>query len=597
MSNPTIEAIRSRLNLVDVVSSYVPLKKAGVNFKANCPFHHERTSSFIVSPGKQIWHCFGCGEGGDVFGFVMKYENLEFAEALKILADKAGVQLPRYSKADAKADLKRKTLLHINDLSAKFYNKVLEKSSLAAPARKYLKERRLSPATIKEWQIGFAPDSPHLLEDFLKKKNFSKEEMLAAGVVLESSKNPGETRLFDRFLNRITFPIRSYAGDVVAFTARIIDPAAKAAKYINSPETPIYSKSKIIFGLYEAKQEIRKRDCAIIVEGNMDVIASHQAGFKNVVASSGTAFTTEQLATLSRLTKNLKFAFDADAAGQSATRRTLESALQLGFNVYILDMHGAKDPDELIKSDPKAFEKAIQESQLYMDYFFERSFADYDPSSVQKKKQVLTELIPLIQKLADPLDIEHYVKALASRMGTVEKVIYEILSRQRTLASTGARTATGTAKPLLKNRSYFLEEKLLGYALFGPDYKEKILAELELSEFRDPKIRSIFEWLQTSQSKSQEDFIAGLGGLSELAKLALFMVESEHDQTGDERVFERQFAHIFNEFKTNAIKIKISAVMGEMVLAEQRNDKILLSNLNQKFLQLAQALKAYGHEK
>src|SRR6266481_8556706 len=398
MPNSTTEEIKSRLNLVEVVSSYIPLKKSGTNYKANCPFHKEKSASFTVSQTKQIWHCFGCGEGGDVFGFVMKYENLEFAEALKILAERAGVELPKYSKQNLDQDKKKESLIAISELSARFFQKVLEQSKQAESARKYLKERGLLQNTISKWQIGFAPEGFHVLQEFLGKKSFDKKDLLGSGVL--SKNDRGE--MFDRFVNRVTFPIKNYTGDIVGFTARILDSDAKAAKYINSPETEIYSKGKVIFGLYQAKQSIRKDDFAVIVEGNMDVITAHQAGFENVVGSSGTAFTFEQLQVLSRLTKNLKFAFDTDQAGITATKRAVELALQQGFNVFIVKIENAKDPDELIKKSPKAFSSAIKEAPLYLDYFFEKCFENYDPSSVQNKKRIIAELLPFVQKLSDP---------------------------------------------------------------------------------------------------------------------------------------------------------------------------------------------------
>ena len=338
MNESTIEEIKDRLNIVDVVSSYISVKKSGANYKAVCPFHNDKTPSLMISSAKQIWHCFGCGEGGNVFGFVMKYENIDFPEALQLLADRAGVVVPKFSKKNNAQDKQREILERINELAAKFYNQVLQKSSIAETARNYIKYRGLTDRTVAQWQIGYAPEDFHTLENFLVKKGYTEKDLLAAGV--SSSSNRGG--IYDRFVNRVTFPIKNYAGNTVAFTARVLDTKAETAKYINSPETLIYNKGKIIFGLYQAKQEIRKADCAVVVEGNLDVIACHEAGFKNVVGSSGTAFTYDQLVLLSRLTKNLKFAFDADDAGIIATRRALDLALELGFNVYIVKIDGAK---------------------------------------------------------------------------------------------------------------------------------------------------------------------------------------------------------------------------------------------------------------
>jgi DNA primase len=597
MANSTIEEIKERLSIVDVVSSYISTKKAGTNYKANCPFHKEKSASLMISPSKQIWHCFGCGEGGDVFGFVMKYENMDFPEALKILAERAGVQLPKFTREDAAEDKRKEILLRANDLAAKFYHKVLMESSVAEPARKYLAERGLQAATLKEWQIGFAPEDFHVLENFLLKKGFVENDLLAAGLSsrraeAEAQAKPGfASRIFDRFVKRITFPIRNYAGDVVGFTARIVEADAKAAKYINTSETLVYNKSKIIFGLYQAKQFIRKEDFAIVVEGNMDVVAAHQAGFKNVVASSGTAFTFEQLEILSRLTKNLKFAFDTDQAGLAATRRALDSALALGFSVFIVKIEGAKDPDELIKKDPTLFAKAVAAAPLYLDYFFEKSFENYEPNSIQQKKQIVSELMPLLQKLTDPLEVNHYVRILAQRLGTTEKTIYEILAQSKT---SFRPQKNESAKPLLKSRSFFLEEKILGYALFKDKYRKELFESLAPQEIADSRVRRVFENLKISENGAKiDDFITAQGENKELAKMALFMIESEYSDSTDADAFEREFHKIFKEFKNNSTKIEMSTLLSEMVLAEQKKDKAQLALLNEKFLELSKALKEY----
>ena len=605
MPNSTTEEIKSRLNLVEVVSSYIPLKKSGTNYKANCPFHKEKSASFTVSQTKQIWHCFGCGEGGDVFGFVMKYENLEFAEALKILAERAGVELPKYSKQNLDQDKKKESLIAISELSARFFQKVLEQSKQAESARKYLKERGLLQNTISKWQIGFAPEGFHVLQEFLGKKSFDKKDLLGSGVL--SKNDRGE--MFDRFVNRVTFPIKNYTGDIVGFTARILDSDAKAAKYINSPETEIYSKGKVIFGLYQAKQSIRKDDFAVIVEGNMDVITAHQAGFENVVGSSGTAFTFEQLQVLSRLTKNLKFAFDTDQAGITATKRAVELALQQGFNVFIVKIENAKDPDELIKKNPKAFSSAIKEAPLYLDYFFEKCFENYDPSSVQNKKRIIAELLPFVQKLSDPLEANHYAKILAQRLGTTEKTIYELLAKEKVSNFQAQRQVSHFAEnsmqankvknasqasgepsqnaPLIKTKSQLLQERLLGFALFKKDFREELLSAISPQYFHDNGSRFIFEKIQSQNPENMDEFIGSLEKGQDLAKLALFMVESEYSVSGDQQNLDREFKQILRDFKTNSVKTEMNALAAEMVLAEQKKDKQKLQELNKRFVEIS----------
>ncbi len=585
-SNSTIAEIKERLNIVDVLSTYITVKKAGTNYKANCPFHHENTPSLMISPSKQVWHCFGCGEGGDIFAFVMKYENLDFPETLKLLANRAGVELPKYTKENAKEEEYKDRLYKINDLTAKFYNKVLLESSVSKVAKTYLEGRGLSKETIQEWQIGFAPEGFHVLDAVLKKKGFSEKELVEAGVSSKSQRGG----IYDRFFNRITFPIKNYSGNVVGFTARLLEDNKKSAKYINSPETLIYSKSKVIFGLYEAKQAIRKADQVVVVEGNMDVISAHQAGFKNVVGSSGTAFTYEQLQILSRLTKNLKFAFDTDTAGVVATRRALELALQLGFSVYIVKIENAKDPDELIKRDKEAFAKAIEEAPLYIDYFFEKSFTNFDPNSVEQKKKIMAELMPLLQKINDPIEVSHYTKILAQRLGITESVIYEFLAKNR---SPKTEKKTVNATPLVKSRSYNLEQKVLGYALFKENYAKKIFEIVKSEDFIDRHFREIYsKWQENANFAQIEKWLKDLPpDLSELAKMAQFMVESEYNDWNDPHAFDKEFQNTLKEFKEHSVKMAMKTLIAEMVIAEKNKDKNRLAQLNTQFLELSKVLK------
>lgn len=609
MTHGTIEDVKERLNIVDVVSSYVPLKRAGTYFRANCPFHKEKTPSFVVSPNRQFWHCFGCGKGGDVIAFVMEYENLEFKEALKILAERAGVELPKYTAQEASKeeaeDRERRRLLEVNDLAAKFYAKILEGSQVAAGAREYLRGRKLTSDTVREWQIGYAPaEDSSVLETFLEKRAYTEQEAIAAGVRARAQSG----RTYDRFFGRVTFPIRSYTGDVVGFTARVLDKDAKAAKYINTSETKVYSKGKVIFGLYQAKQAIRAEDCAIVVEGNMDVVTAHQAGFKNVVGSSGTAFTPEQLRVLSRLTRNLKFCFDTDAAGMAATRRTLDPALQQGFTVSIVQIVGAKDPDELILKDPAAFTAAVQDAPLYMDYFFEKSFAGYDPSNVVQKKKIAAELIPLLHQLSDPLELAHYVHIMSQRFAVPEKTIYELIQKLRTKdrpvrrvaeansAGQGAVPAEQPVATAAMNRSAYLEQKVLGYALFKPACLKVIREKVEPGTFTDKQLARIYRLLLQEQG-GVEAFITALPREdADIAKMALFVVESEYSTDGaqSEKAFEREFEHTIGELLSHNLKAQMDAVLADLVTADRAKDKAKVSELNQKFQELSTKIRGYS---
>ena len=614
MTHSTIEEIKERLNIIDVVSSYIPLKRAGTYYKANCPFHKEKTPSFVVSPNKQFWHCFGCGKGGDVIAFIMEYENLEFAEALKILAERAGVELPKYTREEAAKeeadDKEHRRLLEVNDLAAKYYAKILEGSQGAAVARAYLRGRKLTTETVRSWQIGYAPaEDSNILETFLAKRGYNQEEALNAGVCARSVGG----RIYDRFFGRVTFPIKNYSGDVVGFTARVLDSEAKTAKYINSPETKLYSKGRVIFGLYQAKQAIRAEDCAVVVEGQMDAITAHQAGFKNVVASSGTAFTSEQLKVLSRLTRNLKFCFDADAAGVAATRRTLDPALQLGFTVSIVQIVGAKDPDELIQKDPTAFTRAVKEAPLFMDYFFEKAFTGYDPTSVMQKKTIAADLLPLVQKLSDPLEVAHYVRIMAQRFGVPEKAIYELIQKLRLKqkpvheprSDSQQQQKPEAEKPVrtaAMNRSAYLEQKVLGYALFKDSCLKAAVEAIGPEVFTDPQLRKIYTQLVSKPpGQTADDLVNSLSHEdAEVAKMALFVVESEYSTAGEEAAFhgsggfEREFERTVNGLLAHHVKARMDEVLLAMVTAEQAKDRQRMAVLNEEFQQLSTKLREHS---
>jgi len=420
------EEIKSKLDIVELVSEYLQLKPAGSgSFKANCPFHQEKTPSFFVSRSKQIWHCFGCGEGGDHFAFIQKIEGMDFPEALKFLADKAGVRLPEYNKE--KSGL-RQRLVEINDLAAKFYHRVLLESQSAEPARKYLEKRNLDTKTIDRFILGYSPNDWEVLLNFLKKKGYKENEISQAGLIIRSEKGSG---FYDRFRGRIMFPIQNLQGKVVGFTARLLDPEAKEAKYVNTPQTLIYNKSEILYGLDKAKRAIQEADLAVVVEGNMDVIASHRVGVANVIASSGTALTEAQINIIKRYSQNIAFSFDADSAGQVAAKRGIDMALAGGMNVGVIILEGAKDPDELINKDAELWKKAIDRRVVVMDYYFGIVKKDYDLNTAEGKKNASKFLLDEISKISDRVEQSHWIQELAKLLNVSEQVLRESMPGQK----------------------------------------------------------------------------------------------------------------------------------------------------------------------
>lgn len=415
-----IEEIKSRLNIVDVVGGYLKLEKAGGNFKACCPFHNERTPSFFLSPSRQTYHCFGCNRGGDVISFVEEIEGLDFQGALKVLADRAGVTLTR-EKVGAKDE--REAIHHALELATKFYEAVLPKFP---EAEKYLEERGLTSETIKHFRVGFAPDEWRSLGDFLAKKGVSESIMERAGLIVRSPKG-----FYDRFRGRVMFPITDSSGRVIAFSGRILKEgegktlgASASAKYVNSPETDVFHKSRSLFGFSQAKSACRRADACVLVEGQMDLILSHQAGVTNAVASSGTALTTEHLELIKRFTKNIVLAFDADSAGIAAAHRAVGLALSQDMTVRIARLPDGMDPADLARKNPSAWVDAVQNAKQVIDFYLELLPALHTDKTALRAK-VSETIVPFITLLKSSIDQGHFVGEVAKLLGIKEEPVWD----------------------------------------------------------------------------------------------------------------------------------------------------------------------------
>ncbi|MFA6428356.1 MAG: DNA primase [Candidatus Buchananbacteria bacterium] len=503
MALSSVDEIKSKLDILEVVQEYIRLNPAGTNFKAPCPFHQEKTPSFMVSTEKQIWHCFGCGEGGDIFSFVMKMENIEFPEALKILANKAGVKLASFDSASTS---QRNRLLDVGDLTARFWQKILWESASAKSVLDYLiKERRLTNQTIEEFQLGFAPDSSDLLQNFLKKKGFSESELFLAGLTVKQDRGVG---FYDRFRSRVMFPINDLHGNVVGFGGRLWDPTGQSkssAKYMNTPQTDLYNKSAILFNLDKAKLEIKKLDSVVLVEGYMDVIAAWQAGTKNVVAVSGTALTTEQIKILKRYTNNLIIALDADLAGETAARRGIDLALQQEADVKVIILPFGKDPDECIKTSASAWLKAVQEAKEIMQYYWEKNVVGADLNSPQVKKQIAKTLLAIIAKLGNPLEREHWLKRLAETLNVSENILREILPGAKATVRPKDDKTVKPFQPLVKTRIAILAERALMIAFKFPEYQEYLINNLSPEILLDKFWQELYKSLIIYYTKNRNN--------------------------------------------------------------------------------------------
>ena len=409
-----VSQIRERIDLVSFISEYIPLKKMGRNFKAVCPFHNEKTPSFIVSPERQIWHCFGCSRGGDVYTFLMEYENLAFIEALRILAKRTGVPL-RESSFEVGLSSKKEVIYKLNKAALDFYHYVLTKHKAGKKALFYLSNtRKMDSRIIETFQIGFSPkDGVDLSNYLINKKKYKKEDLAEAGLAYYSGGSTDGSGLRDFFRGRVMFPLFDHRDNVVGFSGRAIDEPYSGGKYINTRDTAVYHKGSMFFGLNTAKEEIKKLDKAIIVEGELDVISCFSQGIKNVVGVKGTALTENQVALISRFTNNVSLCFDTDDAGYEAAKRSLPVLEKKGMNITTCIFDQGKDADEAIKADPIAFKKAIKKDIPIYDYVFSKTFSLFEKDRVYGKRKISEELLPIFTKISNEIVKEHYLKKLS----------------------------------------------------------------------------------------------------------------------------------------------------------------------------------------
>lgn len=484
--NSPIEQIKEKLDIVDLIQSYIKLDKAGINFKAICPFHKEKTPSFYVSPARQIWHCFGCQKGGDIFRFVMEMEKVEFPESLRILAKMTGVKL---QKVDEKLTAQKTRLSEILNKAKEFYkNKLKERQD----AKQYLTERGLKDKTIETFEIGYAMPSWDAIHQFLLQSGFSKEEIENSGLIVKKEEQ-GNVSYYDRFRGRIMFPIFNQLGETIGFSGRIFEKdlrrdlkeEEKPAKYINTPNTLLYDKSKALYGLNFAKNEIRKNNFCVLVEGQMDVIMSHQAGFLNTVAVSGTALTEDQLIKLKRLTNNLYVALDPDIGGIAATKRGVDLALKKSFDVKILPID-KDDPADIIKENPESWLSAIKQAKPIIRYYL-----DFLSERVKEKRELAKEtervIMPYIANIASNIEQAHWIKEVANFLSLKEESVWQSFEKySKKLKKEGVVGAETEQQEIailpVKSRRDLIEEKLIGILLW----------KRELADFFDGHWRDYF---------------------------------------------------------------------------------------------------------
>lgn len=485
-----LEEIRSRLNIEDLVGGYVQLKKAGRSLRGLCPFHGEKTPSFMVSPEKGIAYCFGCHQGGDIFKFVQLIENVTFGESVKILAEKTGVQLPREIP---KANNKRLKGIEINQWTVKFYIEQLEENK---NQKEYFTGRGLSEETIKKFKLGFAPDSFDKLKNYLTQKGFKDDDLVDASVL--NRRSIADKNTYDRFRNRLIFPIFDHQDNPVGFSGRIMGKGEP--KYLNSPETPAYNKSLILYGLNWAKEKIKEEKMAIFVEGYMDVIATHQIGSENVVATCGTAITAQQLKLIKRFSKNIAFAFDQDSAGLEATFRAIELAQTSDLNIKIIIIPEGKDPDECIQKNPDKWREAAKNPVNVMDFYFNYAFNKFDKSNLEGKKQILDFILPLIKLYKSDVEKSVYLNKLAIEIKTDVRLLWSDLKKVEIKSYPGNRKQYNQPKNVesgnLKKKIFSREEFLLGFIFCYPEMYKEVADNLIKKIALDPDTEKFYNMLE-----------------------------------------------------------------------------------------------------
>ena len=592
MDSNLVDDIKNKLDIVDVISGYIRLQKAGRNYKATCPFHSEKSPSFMVSPERQLWKCFGCGKGGSIFDFVMEIEGIEFGDALKILAQRAGIEL---KKIDPKLKTERTRLYEICELANRFFIKQMEASSAGKEMQKYLIGRGLKAKTIKEWQIGYAPNQWRSLKDFLNKQGYPNQEISKTGLAIETEKNTSHDKYYDRFRDRIIFPIRDINGVAIGFTGRENpnNPDDRMGKYMNIPNTLLYDKSRAIYGLNKAKLEIKKKNLCILVEGQTDVIMSHQAGFVNVIASSGTALTDQQLVIIKRYTENLSIAFDTDLAGEMATKRGIDLALKFGFNTKVISLPDNQDPAGYIQKNPSLWEKAVGKAQDLIEFYLNNAILRNDPETVEGKKEISKSVLPMIKKISNKVEQAHWLQKTASKLKVQESVLIEEMEKIKDSDLEGGFSSLNKNIEVIssRNKTDELEEYVIGLLLMKNDNFKECKKEASYL-FTDPGLEEIFKILKKSKGKKvnlkdlkkkiSSDLASNLDELS-------FKIEAQMSLT-DEFDLNKEIKFCFNQLKKRYFHNKLNYLNLAIKEAEDKQNKSSIKKLTAEFNKLSKQM-------
>jgi len=585
-----VAQIREKIDIVSLLSEYITVKKAGRNSKAICPFHNEKSPSFMISEERQVWHCFGCGKGGDIYSFIMEYEHVEFPEALRILAKKAGIELIQSKVASGIAS-RKEVLYSINSLAAEYYHYLLLKHKVGERAREYLKNRGLSEKIIETFQIGFAPGVGTALTNYLlKKKNYLPEDLLEVGLAYSRGRE-----VADFFRNRIMFPLVDHRDNIVGFSGRVLDNDVKTAKYMNTRETLIYHKGEGFYGLSVTKDAIRKAGQAILVEGEFDVISSFQEGVSNVVAVKGTALTEMQIALIARYAPKISICFDGDRAGQEAIKRSLPIIERKGLQATVILLPDGKDPDESIKNNPLGYKLAVKKDVSVYDYLFDSAIHEGDLATAEGKKIIADTFLPIVASMTNEIIKEHYLRKLSTVLQTSYESISKELVRQRQ-AALGMVVKVPLVKEAKQSREEMLEDYLISLIMQYSSIKEgveKAMVVLSASTTKEKAYQKILSHLLEHLSINEQYDSKKFGDVlpTELQhsynKSLLFPIPPF---TSNEQ-YLKEIEKVARQLCDLYLKDRLKIVSEQMVAKEKESDEAEVLKLKEEYATLVNLLK------
>jgi len=583
-----IEQVRRKVDIVELISEHIPLRKAGRNFKANCPFHEEKTPSFMVSPERQIFKCFGCGEGGDVYGFLMKREGMEFGEALRTLADRVGVKLKQYRPS--REQQMKERLLEINHLASEYYHYLLKEHKLGKEALQYLMKRGIRRASMRTFKLGYAPTEWEGLKNYLvKKKGYKLDELEMAGLVIK-----GKRGYYDRFRNRVMFSLFDHRGRVMGFAGRVLDPKIKEAKYVNTPETALYHKSDVLYGLETAKEYIKKANKAVVVEGELDAISSYQAGVKNVVGIKGSALTERQVELLKRFCENAALALDADVAGDAAARRGIELAEKAGLNVRVIELKYGKDPDECAQKSSRLWKDSVKEAVPIYDFYISSAVERFGVKTPEGKRKVSEEVVGVLGRISNQVIKAHYIKKLAEKLEVSEEAVTAEVEKSRRPVVAKAVESKKPSKDQDKTRQERLTEYVLALVLQVDDEVGKLVRSVEekwLSEGAVKKVmKRLKEWTKKKRKWEVNRFVKSLPAELAGAVDAAYLTELGKKLQDSERL-ETELEKTMQELRKIVFKEEMGRLSEAIKEAEAKKDKKKLGRLQKKFVEVSREIR------